>query len=153
MRSVYLGDRGLQITLDAENFTQITARLSDDEAVLDRTQDSITVSMPILFASRGSRTLVLPASSRPSQPDSVLIGALRKAHSMLRTKRGMPLIDAAPRSPYERSILRLAFLAPDIQQAILEGRQPHNLNLETFKKIAIPLSWETQRQVLGFGQR
>ena len=72
---------------------------------------------------------------------------------MLRTERGMPLIGAAPRSPYERSILRLAFLAPDIQRAILEGRQPHHLNLETLKKVQIPLAWSDQRERLGFGQR
>lgn len=153
LHSVHLGERGLQITLDAERCTNFAARLSDDERILDRTLDSITVSMPILFASRGSRTLVLPASSRPSQPDTVMIAALRKAHATLRTERGMPLVETAPRSPYERSILRLAFLAPDIQQAILEGRQPPHLNLETFKKMAIPLSWNAQREALGFKQR
>ena len=151
MRSAYLRDRGLQLTLDAKNSTQIAARLSDDEAVLDRTPNSITVSLPILFASRGSRTLVLPSRSRPPQPDPALIGALRKAHSMLRTERGMLVTDAAPRSPYDRSVLRLAFLAPDIQQAILEGHQPHHLNLETLKKTQIPLAWSRQRKVLGFG--
>lgn len=153
VRSVHLCERGLQITLSAEDCSHIASRLSGDEAVLDRTAGTIIVSTPVLFASRGSRTLVLPASSRPPQPDPVLIGALRKAHAMLRTERGMPLIGAAPRSPYERSILRLAFLAPDIQRAILEGRQPHHLNLETLKKVQIPLAWSDQRERLGFGQR
>lgn len=55
-------------------------------------------------------------------------------------------------SPYDRNILRLAFLAPDIQRAILDGRQPLHLNLETVKKIAIPLTWSEQRKVLGFGK-
>ena len=71
---------------------------------------------------------------------------------MLRTDKGLPKIEAAPGSPYDRNILRLAFLASDIQQAILAGRQPLNLNLEMLKKINIPLAWSKQREVLGFGK-
>lgn len=50
-------------------------------------------------------------------------------------------------------ILRLALLAPDIQQAILAGRQPPAFNLERFKKITVPLAWSEQREVLGFSDR
>ena len=89
------------------------------------------------------------AQARPPQPDLVLIAALRKAHAMFNSERGLPMIEAAPTSPYDRNILRLAFLAPDIQQAILAGRQPHHLNLETFKSIELPLSWLRQRELLG----
>ena len=60
-------------------------------------------------------------------------------------------MDALPGSPHDRNILRLAFLAPHIQRAILEGRQPLHLNLETLKKTAIPLAWSQQRKALGFG--
>ena len=94
----------------------------------------------------------MPASSRPPQPDPVLIAALRKAHAMLRKERGMPIMEASPSSPYDRNILRLAFLAPDIQRAILDGRQPLDLNLEKLKKMEIPLAWSQQRQALGFGE-
>lgn len=60
----------------------------------------------------------------------------------------MPIIDAAPVSPYDRSILRPAFLAPDIQRDILAGLQPLGLNLETLRKLVIPLAWQEQREVL-----
>ena len=71
---------------------------------------------------------------------------------MLRTERGLPVIDASPSSPHDRAILRLAFLAPDIQRAILNGHQPLHLNLETLKNKAIPLAWSQQRKLLGFGE-
>lgn len=58
----------------------------------------------------------------------------------------------APSSPYDRNILRLAFLAPDIQRAILDGRHPMHLNLERLKKIQIPLASSKQRVALGFGE-
>lgn len=70
---------------------------------------------------------------------------------MLVRENGLPLIHTAPVSPYDRSILRLAFLAPDIQRAILDGRQPHGFNLEAFGKMTVPLAWSKQRTTLGFG--
>ncbi|OBV10535.1 recombinase family protein [Erythrobacter dokdonensis] len=153
VQSVHVIDRGLQISLDAEHCSNLAARLTDREVILDRSYDSITVSLPILFAPRGSRTLVLAANSRPHQTDPVLIAALRKAHAMLRTVHGMPLIDGSPGSPYDRFILGLAFLAPDIQRAILDGRQPPHLNLEWLKAFNLPLAWSKQREVLGFARQ
>lgn len=65
-----------------------------------------------------------------------------------RDRNGMPLIQTAPSSPYIRKLLRLAFLAPDIQRDILEGCQPGTLNLQQLIKMHIPLCWNEQREVL-----
>ena len=52
---------------------------------------------------------------------------------------------------YVSRILPCAFLAPDIVEAILDGRQPEDLTLD--KLVArIPLDWEEQRNQLGFPQ-
>ena len=45
--------------------------------------------------------------------------------------------------------MRLGFLAPDIIEAILEGRQTAAMTLEIFRK-PIPLDWAEQRLLLGF---
>ena len=150
LRSVHLSDRGLQLTLEAAHCNNLVTRLADNEVILDRTPDRVTILLPIIFPAYGGRHLVVPALARPRHPDRVLIAALRKAHAMLSTERGLPTIEAAPTSPYDRSILRLAFLAPDIQQAILDSRQPHHLNLETIKNTPLPLSWSQQREMLRF---
>jgi hypothetical protein len=42
-------------------------------------------------------------------------------------------------------LLRLTLLAPDIQEAILEGRQPKALQLEDLTQ-ALPRAWDEQRQ-------
>lgn len=49
-------------------------------------------------------------------------------------------------------ILRLTRLAPDIVQAIVEGRQPRTLNLQTIRgrQGEVPLNWEEQRVLFGF---
>jgi site-specific DNA recombinase len=101
-------------------------------------------------------SIISPGIAKPQDttPDPILIGALRKAHAMIsRDSTGMPTIETAPTSPYERRLLRLAFLAPDIQQAILVGGQPRGFNLAAFMTMEMPLAWAEQRQALGWTVR
>ena len=48
--------------------------------------------------------------------------------------------------------LPLAFLAPDIVIAILNGNQPIDLTADHLKRHAskLPVSWQHQKQILGF---
>ena len=51
---------------------------------------------------------------------------------------------------YVGRLIRLAFLAPDIVESIVEGRQPTTLTAEALTRhIALPLSWRSQRTVLN----
>ncbi len=50
---------------------------------------------------------------------------------------------------YVARIRRLAFLAPDIIEAILDGRQPADLDLDRVLN-NIPLAWMDRRRVPGF---
>jgi hypothetical protein len=50
---------------------------------------------------------------------------------------------------YTSRILRSAFLAPDIVEAILEGRQPAGMTLDRMLD-DLPLDWDKQRRALGF---
>jgi hypothetical protein len=49
-------------------------------------------------------------------------------------------------------VLRLTTLAPDIVEAILDGRQPKHLNLQTLRgrHDLLPRDWDQQRKLLGF---
>ena len=49
---------------------------------------------------------------------------------------------------YVSRILRLALLAPDLVEAILEGRTSQALMLETLER-PLPASWVEQRDHLG----
>lgn len=61
----------------------------------------------------------------------MLINALRKAHALLNTDAsGLPVLQVAPPTPYQRRLVRLVSLAPDLQRDIFNGRQPPQLTLE-----------------------
>jgi hypothetical protein len=52
---------------------------------------------------------------------------------------------------YISRVMNLAFLAPDITESIITGRQPADLSAEKLiRRINLPLDWDKQRQLLGF---
>lgn len=50
---------------------------------------------------------------------------------------------------YVSRLVGYAFLAPDILEAILAGKQPPGLSVEAMRD-PIPVRWVTQRQKFGF---
>jgi hypothetical protein len=69
---------------------------------------------------------------------------------------GKPLGEIAAATPHSESYIRtraqLAYLAPTIQGAILDGRQPAGLTLERIIRKPLPLDWDAQATVYGFAQ-
>ena len=127
------------------------ARLSDDGATL-------TVWISIAFRARGGRKLVVspdgvPAWVGPSSGvDDTLVKALARAFRWRRLlETGVHgTVDEIARAEgindsYVSRILRLTLLAPDIVEAILDGRQPPQLTLARLMK-PFPLQWERQRK-------
>jgi hypothetical protein len=47
-------------------------------------------------------------------------------------------------------LLRVNYLAPDIQAAIVDGTQPQKLSRWQIVHGPMPLDWEQQRRLLGF---
>ena len=86
-----------------------------------------------------------------------LIRALARVHRwkrMLEEGRYRSAAEVAEAESVTRSfvnrLLRLTLLAPDIVEAILEGRQPKAMQLEELTD-AIPSGWENQRKALMSG--
>jgi site-specific DNA recombinase len=129
-------------------------RLLDGEEVEPDRQDSsqLRLILHVRMQLHGGRTWLIGAADAAARPDPVLIKALRSAHAMLgRDAAGEPVIEAIPPSPYHRKLLRLAFLAPDLQRAILLGRQPQGLTLKRLLQQSPPLRWEEQVRAIDLG--
>jgi hypothetical protein len=107
----------------------------------------------------GETKLIVPAhaaGTTPPRPNPTLVKALARAHSWVaRLLSGQaPSIGAIAQAErltesYVARIIPLAFLAPDITAAILEGSHPHDLTLAKLCQ-RLPLAWPEQRQTLGF---
>ena len=51
---------------------------------------------------------------------------------------------------YLTRVLHMMMLAPDIMTSILDGTQPADLSMATFRTINMPICWNEQRKLLGF---
>ncbi len=110
--------------------------------------DYLRLELPLRIRSQRGRTAIQLANEPETCFDEVMIAALRRAHSLIQLDRQrLPILHEAPASLYERRLVRLAFLAPDLQAAILAGRQPAHLKLEQVIERPIPIDWDEQRQI------
>jgi len=135
-------------------------RLLVDETVSVDDDGAVRLNLPIRFKLRGGRTwLVTPSGASPIQGriDAVMVRGLRKAHATLRdhslTPSAAPDVLREARRPqrsYARRLINLAFLSPEIQRLIVEGRQPAGLTLQQLLATDIPLSWTDQKAALRF---
>ena len=107
------------------------------------------MAMKLLVGDRGHAAAVV---------DSKLVGIVAQARQWsneLRQQKVGSLRELARRHGRDRSdvgrILRLAFLAPDIVEAIVAGHQPADLTVTRLTRLEdLPLSWAEQRRLLGF---
>ncbi len=122
--------------------------------------NGLTIRIPMKLRRRGGRKLVIAPdglAGHEAKPrfDEVLINALVRAHRWRRQIESGQFRSGSELAAHEKitdsyvaRMLTLTLLAPDITQAILEGRQPKGLKLATLLR-GIPLAWEEQRRVFG----
>lgn len=162
---VELKARSVDLLLDAHggvDLDQVTAR-SHGWATINLDGDGHRIRLSVLGRAefRGGRTWIVgeggyhPAKS--SRVDAKLVKALKSAHAWQLHLNASPLstptdLAAAKVHPdsYIRQLGYLAFLAPDIQQAILDGHQPAGLTVRRLLTSKLPLDWAAQRKLLGF---
>ncbi|HOT82484.1 MAG TPA: hypothetical protein PLQ12_04185 [Candidatus Defluviicoccus seviourii] len=130
------------------------ARLSADGRTL-------TVSVPMTFTKRGGRKLVISPDGTPSwapprrRIDNAMVKALARAfrwRKLMETGAYGTVVEIAAaekiNASYVSRVLRLTLLAPDIVEAILDGRQPPEMTLAALIQ-PFPVAWEGQREKIA----
>ncbi len=169
LAGVRLGADAVTLTLHRSEamtdavLAEVRQALNSGEVLTERDGKAPRVELiiPGRAACRGGRTWIAGAQGeavvRRPKPDPTLLNALRRAHEVA-DEHGLGPLGSAQRNAepravadaYLRSIAQLAYLAPDIQAAIVEGRQPAGLTLEQLRAQILPMAWAEQRAVLGF---
>jgi hypothetical protein len=129
----------------------------------DRTShdiETLTIRIPMRLQRRGGRKLIMTPEGavptlKPSR-DETLIKALVRAHRWRRrieSGQAKSITELAEQEgitdAYVCRLLPLTCLAPDIVEAILDGRQPKELRLAEMLGNG-PLDWNEQRSAWGF---
>ncbi|HZK91615.1 MAG TPA: recombinase family protein [Stellaceae bacterium] len=151
---IHLRSRRLAGLLD-DRLTTASSVPLDDEPTLP-------LSHPVYLRRAGKEVRMVidhtDPFAPPQKPDRGLIKAIGRAHrfhDMLVMHKAAKFADLAKEERLHRSyfsqVLRLAYLAPDITAAIIEGRQPEGLTATTLvERSGLPLNWQEQRTALGF---
>jgi site-specific DNA recombinase len=99
---------------------------------------------------------IVSSHATAARVDRTLVKAIIWARDLReRLERGDVSLDELARQegcsrPYVSSMIKLAYLAPGITQAIVDGTQPASLTLAELMKRDIPVSWTDQRRAFGF---
>lgn len=130
--------------LDAES--RLIAALNDGEEFEDDgTLWWVRIDRQLRF--RGGRAWIEGAAQAPRRFDATLARALKSAHRIARAHASpTALLERSPTNPYERVLVTMAFLSPDLQVAILEGSQPARWQLEQLMAGAVPFAWADQHR-------
>ena len=116
---------------------------------------ALEITAPFTLRRRGVEGKIVVGNPEP-EPDRTLLRALVLAHTWAADLRkgktlGKIAVAANFSEAYIRTRVQLAFLSPVIQSAILDGRQPPELTLERLIRKPVPLDWEIQARLYGFG--
>jgi len=150
---VDLTETGIRVSLKLP-IPETTSRLAANANEL-----IIARFFPMTVRRRGVEMRLVIAGNRAPAPraDSALLKAVARARQWsedLLAGRAQSVVEIAERervgSRYIRRLLRLAFLAPVIVEAIAAGDQPPELTAEALaERIDLPLLWTAQAKAVG----
>ena len=123
--------------------------------------ESVSINVPMIFRKRGGRKVIVLPDGTQGNPapkatiDNTMIKAIARAfrwQALLEngTYGCLDEIAKAERiaASFVSRVIRLALLAPDIVDAILEGQQPAYLTLKDLMG-PFPVEWERQRSLFN----
>ena len=148
VQRVDLGQDGIRLTLSLASLVSGM----DSKAV------TIVRDIPMQMKRRGVEMRLIIGDTGPTRVDRTLQRTVVCAHKWfneLASGRVHTMAEIASREGVDQSylsrVMTLAFLAPDIIESIIAGRQPTDLCVEKLtKRIDLPLDWDHQRKLLGY---
>jgi len=158
-QKVIVGQEELTLQIDKAGLAGICG-LGDGSRPRESKEQIYSMTFKASFRRIGSETKLIindgQASHEKPRRDPALIKALARAHAWakqlhagkVRSLNEIAVAEGLTRG-YVSAIIGMAYLAPDITEAILEGRQPQTLMLKDMMR-TIPPSWTDQRRMFGF---
>lgn len=158
IRRIDLSSTTMAFTCARSDLAQI---LNTDHASIEAdVNDCVTLTKPIKLRRRGigARLVIGEPGEMQAKPNPNLCALIARARMWFEqlasgdvpSVRAIAVRDKVHETEVSRA-LPLAFLAPDIVTAILDGSQSEEITTKSLRRISdLPLAWNQQRQRLGF---
>jgi hypothetical protein len=134
------------------------AKLLVDPDLSNAPEGLFAFEIPVQVRRRGveAKLIIAGTQGRPPVPDGGLIAVITDAHRWIeelasgtaRSVRDLARRHGRDAGEVSRT-LPLAFLAPDLIEAIVDGRQPIELTPRKLKRSTVLPRWKEQRRVFG----
>ena len=150
---VDLGQDGMRLSIKLP-FSNAQSGAPDGSSHL-----SLKRHVPMQIRRRGVelRLVINGGASASCKTDQSLLRAVARAHCWFDDLvSGRSMVEIAKRNgvgkQYVSRLIRLAFLAPEMVERIVAGRQPPELNAQALRtgRFDIPVDWAVQKRALGF---
>ena len=148
LRQVEVSAQKLRFLLAAE---AVAPALQDAPSV-ERAGDALWPTRPIALARPRNATAIIGPAPPTARTDRTLVRAIALARAWadkLESGAVRSVVDLAAAEKrclhYTNKLLPLAYLAPDLSEMILDGRQPRALTLSMLLAKPLPLDWAGQR--------
>lgn len=153
--------RRVEVESDVVRIHLSTDQLQPDKASDGQSSWPVELSVPVRLRRCGlAMRLVIQGREHQARQsaDQGMIQSIAKAHDWLKqltTGKHASILTLAEAegkdASYVTRTLYRAFLAPDIVEAILTGKQPQELTHEKLRQsLPLPIDWNEQRKLLGF---
>ena len=167
VRQVELHPSKMRLTISQRGLRQaLSGNTSSDAKTLEqkegdearsktgRSIDIVTLERPVILKKRGLEMRLVVGNRSTSQPDQALIDLIARAHAYLHDLKTIPDISlkqiacrhTVPPSEVSRH-LPLAFLSPELTEAILKGGQSTGWSAQKFGRIYVPKNWNAQSNI------
>src|SRR6266436_2357919 len=155
----------IEIGISRDRTAELLAGQSIDLATQDQSShrdshDIVTLKLPARLKRVGREMrMLVESANEQTAADPSLLRIVARAHDIqarLSQNTELTVHDIAREErvtpAYIYTLLRLPWLAPDITTAIVNGRQPQQLNAKMLMGSAsrLPADWTEQRTLLGF---
>ena len=163
VRRVEIGADSVKIDVSRDRLAALFGSEHEEVAhnePIDPSGHILTLTAPVQLTRVGREMkLLVDDSNDHRSPDMSLLRVLTRAHDVqqrLAEDTALTVHDIARDErvtpDYLYIVLRLRWLAPDITSAIINGRQPAQLNAKRLMRLTaqLPADWSAQRALLGF---
>lgn len=130
---------------------------------LEKNSESISIRIPMKMKRRGGRKLIIvpdglektaPANPECNMPLAAAVARGHQWNEKFLSGKYRTVSELANKVGVDKSfftrMMNLALLAPDIIDAIMNGREPDGLTFKDLTVKPLPLSWDEQRRMWGF---
>ena len=163
VRRVEIGADSVKIDVSGDRLAALLGSEHEEVAhnePIDPSGHILTLTAPVQLTRVGREMkLLVDDSNDHRSPDMSLLRVLTRAHDVQRRLAEDTALtvhdiarDERVTPDYLYIVLRLRWLAPDITSAIINGRQPAQLNAKSLMRLTaqLPADWSAQRALLGF---